>query len=70
MAWSPLIGAALAMIASGVIIVARIVYPGPTLYIRHANPVFEGPLIASALIAWYGFRTAVAGRSLLRDELL
>ena len=49
MAWSPLIGAALAMIASGVIIVARIVYPGPTLYIRHANPVFEGPLIASAL---------------------
>jgi adenosylcobinamide-GDP ribazoletransferase len=49
MAWSPLIGAALAMIAAGVIIVARIVYPGPTLYIRHANPVFEGPLIASAL---------------------
>jgi len=49
MAWSPVIGAALAMIASGVIIVARVVYPGPTLYIRHANPVFEGPLIASAL---------------------
>ncbi len=49
MAWSPAIGAALAMIAAGVIIVARIVYPGPTLYIRHANPVFEGPLIASAL---------------------
>jgi adenosylcobinamide-GDP ribazoletransferase len=49
MAWSPVIGAALALIASGVIIVARIVYPGPTLYIRHANPVFEGPLIASAL---------------------
>lgn len=49
MAWSPVIGAALALIASGVIIVARILYPGPTLYIRHANPVFEGPLIASAL---------------------
>jgi adenosylcobinamide-GDP ribazoletransferase len=49
MAWSPVIGAALALIASGVIIVARIVYPGPTLYIRHANPVFEGPLIAAAL---------------------
>jgi adenosylcobinamide-GDP ribazoletransferase len=49
MAWSPVIGAALALIASGVLIVAQIVYPGPTLYIRHANPVFEGPLIASAL---------------------
>jgi adenosylcobinamide-GDP ribazoletransferase len=49
MAWSPIIGAALALIASGVIIVARVVYPGPTLYIRHANPVFEGPLIAAGL---------------------
>jgi serine/threonine-protein kinase len=28
------------------------------------------PLIGSALIAWFGFRTALAGRPLLKDEML
>jgi serine/threonine-protein kinase len=28
------------------------------------------PFVAAGLIAWYGFRTALAGRPLLRDEIL
>ncbi len=50
MLWSPLVGAALAVIAAGVVYVARKVFPGPDVWV-HADrtALFIPPLLASAL---------------------
>jgi len=50
MAWCPLVGAALAGLASALLVGARLIYTGPTFYLKGVHvQVFEAPLLASAL---------------------
>jgi adenosylcobinamide-GDP ribazoletransferase len=50
MAWSPLVGAALAGVAGAVLVGARLLYAGPTFYIKNIRvQAFEAPLLAAAL---------------------
>jgi adenosylcobinamide-GDP ribazoletransferase len=50
MVWCPLVGAALAGLASALLVGARLIYTGPTFYLKGVHvQVFEAPLLASAL---------------------
>lgn len=50
MVWSPLVGAALAAVAAAVLLVARLIYAGPTFFIKDIKvQAFEAPLLGSAL---------------------
>lgn len=50
MVWSPLVGAVLAAIAAGVLLLARKAFPGPTVWVHDVRTeLFIPPLLASTL---------------------